>query len=114
MEGTRHAGSGPFMPRKPGQREWTAVQSAVWAAYSWQRTLGPPAPDCDYRPRGERHYRPCGDLTFFWGSVWWPRSSRTEALMEVLGDRRLRIPMIVTTDSDDRDHRRAGGRAQTR
>ena len=45
MEGTRHAGSGPFMPRKPEQQVRTAVKSVVWAAHSWQRILGLPAPD---------------------------------------------------------------------
>ena len=39
-----------------------AVKSAFWAAHSWQRVLGLPAPDCDYRPRGERPCVPAARL----------------------------------------------------
>ena len=64
MEGTRLAGSEPFMPRKPGQRARLAVQSAFWAAYSgqWEQTARH-ALIANAGPRGERPNRLAGGLT---------------------------------------------------
>jgi len=63
MEGTRLAGRKPFMPRKPGQQTRMAVQSAFWAARSWQwEQTARYALIANAGPRGERPYRAIGGL----------------------------------------------------
>ena len=63
MEGTRLAGRKPFMPRKPGQQKRMAVQSAFWAAHSWQwQSMTRYGLIANAGPRGERLYRLTGGL----------------------------------------------------